>query len=147
MQVGQSLRLQTGRDVTLMTTGGMLDSALKAAAMLEQKGCSVSVISMPYLAPFDEAAVLEAARQTPAIVTIEEHGWGGLGTIVADVLARHRCGVYFHPMRLQAKPVKVSGSQEYLRQQHGIGIQDILEASLRIVDAARGASPNEGDEL
>ena len=131
------MRLKSGKDLTFLTTGGMLDSALKVAAMLEQKGYFASVISSPYLVPFDEAAVLQAASETPAILTIEEHGWGGLGTIVADVLARNRCGVYFHPLRLKAKPVKVSGSQEYLRQQHGIGVDDIFNAAVRIADEAR----------
>ena len=139
LEVGRSVRLKSGKDLTLFTTGGILDNALKVAALLEQKGYSAGVISAPYLVPFDEAAVLEAARETPAILTIEEHGWGGLGTIVADVLARNRCGVYFHPLRLKAKPVKVSGSQEYLRQQHGIGMDDIFKAAIKIADEARGA--------
>jgi transketolase len=140
LQVGQSLHVFSGRDLTLISTGGMLDSALQVRAMLAQNGYSVAVISMPYLVPLDESAILDAASQTPAIITLEEHGMGGLGAMVATVLARHRSGVYFHPMYLRSKPVKISGSQEFLRQQHGLGVNDILQASTYIADEARAAA-------
>ena len=133
LQVGQAVRLRDGKDLTVITTGGMLASGLGLAESLEKSGYTVSVVSMPYLVPFDEEAVLEAARTTPALMTIEEHGWGGLGTLVADVLARHACGIRFHPMRLKSKPVKVAGTTEYLRQQHGMGPADLLDSALGLL--------------
>jgi len=136
MQIGRAVKIRMGSDLTLISTGGMLDSALKVAQMLRREGISTAILSMPYLVPFDEGAILEAARKTPALLTIEEHGWGGLGTRTAEVLASHRCGVHFLPMRLRPEPIKVAGSREFLRDQHGIGIGAIFEGARRLHCAA-----------
>ncbi len=137
LSIGKALVVREGKDITLASTGGMLDSTLRVADLLNESGCSAAVLSFPYLRPFDTEAVLRAARRTRAIVTIEEHGWGGLGTLTAEVLAIHGCSVVFRTLRLKPSPVKVSGSQEYLRQQHGLGIDDIVNAAKELVTAKR----------
>jgi transketolase len=81
MQIGRALKIRLGSDLKLISTGGMLSSALSVAEMLGRQRISAAILSIPYLVPFDEAAILEAARKTPALLTIEEHGWGGLGTV------------------------------------------------------------------
>ncbi|MFA5954915.1 MAG: transketolase C-terminal domain-containing protein [Patescibacteria group bacterium] len=77
-------------DVALIATGPLVYEALLAAAALERQGKKVRVINMHTIKPIDEKALVQAARDAGAVVTIEEHQRnGGLGSAVAEVLVRH----------------------------------------------------------
>lgn len=85
-EIGKSVRLTEGDDVTVIATGLMVHEALKAAEMLKGE-IAVRVINMATIKPLDREAVIAAARETGAIVTAEEHSIiGGLGSAVADVV-------------------------------------------------------------
>ncbi|MCX7779453.1 MAG: transketolase family protein [Negativicutes bacterium] len=76
-----------GDDVALISSGIMLQKALDAAVALKARGIKARVIDMSTLKPLDVDAVLEAAKATNAVVTIEDHSIiGGLGSAVAQVL-------------------------------------------------------------
>ena len=60
-----------------------------------------AVLSVPTLHPFDTSAILDAARATGRLITVEEHGWGGLGTMVAEALATAGLGIRFRMLRLR----------------------------------------------
>jgi len=86
--VGKAIRMRDGTDVTLISIGGMLAGTCELARRLADRGISCRVESMHTLKPLDDETVRAAARETGAIVTVEEHGIvGGLGTAVAEVLA------------------------------------------------------------
>jgi transketolase len=86
--LGRANVLRKGTDVALITTGWMAALALDAAAALEKRGIGARVINMHTIKPLDERAVLAAARDYGAIVTVEEHSiLGGLGGAVAELLA------------------------------------------------------------
>lgn len=87
-QIGKSVQMRQGRDVTIISTGIMVAMSLKAAELLAAEGIEASVVNMHTIKPLDEAAVLEAAMQTGAIVTAEEHSvLGGLGAAVAELVS------------------------------------------------------------
>lgn len=87
---GKSTTLADGSDVTIMACGIMTQQALQAAKMLAEEGISARVINMSSIKPIDEAAIVQAAKETGAIVTCEEHTvMGGLGSAVAEVVVRH----------------------------------------------------------
>jgi transketolase len=116
--LGKAITVRPGRDVTLISTGGMLQEALLAADKVGAEGTSVRVLSMHTLKPLDEEAVLCAARETAAIVTAEEHSvTGGLGTAVADVLAQARGPMpAFRKYGIPDQLNHLIGSQSYLRR-------------------------------
>ena len=88
-QIGKAETLREGNDVAIVAVGTTVSSALQAAEDLAALGVECRVINMPTLKPFDDKAVLEAARDTGAVVTVEEHYiHGGLGSIVAQCLGR-----------------------------------------------------------
>ena len=88
-QPGRGVVLRRGTGVTIVATGVVVIDALEAAKRLEEKGISARVINIHTIAPFDEEIILEAARETGAIVTVEAHNViGGLGSAVAETLAR-----------------------------------------------------------
>jgi transketolase len=98
---GRFVSLREGRDATIIATGLGVKAALDAALLLEGKGLSVAVLDAVYLKPLDEEAVLAAARETGAILTVEEHNpHGGLGSAVADVLATSGLGIRFAKLAL-----------------------------------------------
>src|SRR5262249_53062436 len=76
----------------------------KARAILEGKGRSVRLVNMRSLAPIDELAVLEAARKTRLVVTIEDHFQvGGLYSIVCELLVRSGTSARVHPIALEQR--------------------------------------------
>lgn len=80
--------LKQGKDVTVIACGEMVSPALEAAQILGQEGISAGVIDMYCLKPIDERAIVEAARNSKCILTVEEHSpYGGLGSMVAQAVS------------------------------------------------------------
>jgi transketolase len=138
-RVGQAIILRDGRAVTLISTGSMLRTALHAANRLTAEGFPARVLSMHTLKPLDKEAVLAAARETDAIVTLEEHSiMGGLGGAVAEVLAEAGAeGVLFK--RIGLPPVFSSdvGSQEYLQYLNGLTPEHVSATVRELLTARR----------
>ncbi len=88
-QLGKAHMLRPGDDVTIVAIGDMVFQALEAARLLAQEGIETRVLNMASLRPLDEEAIVAAARETGAIVVAEDHSvHGGLGSLVAQVVAR-----------------------------------------------------------
>ncbi|MCP4610315.1 MAG: transketolase family protein [Planctomycetes bacterium] len=86
-EVGKSLQIRDGKDVAFVATGETVYPALKAAEEMEQSGYSCRVLSMHTIKPLDVEAVVRAAEECRAIVTVEEHRTaGGLGEACAAIL-------------------------------------------------------------
>lgn len=76
-----------GTDITIIACGEMVKPAQKAALILQQSGISCRVLDMYCVKPIDKAAVIKAAKETRAIVTVEEHSViGGLGAMVSQIV-------------------------------------------------------------
>jgi transketolase len=88
---GRWVRVREGRDATVIGHGIGVGLALAAAQDLAVEGIEVAVLDAAYLKPFDRDAIAEAAHETGALVTVEEHSEvGGLGSLVAEELGRQR---------------------------------------------------------
>ncbi|MCC3419287.1 MAG: transketolase [Microcoleus sp. PH2017_07_MST_O_A] len=131
-QIGKAISLQLGIDLTLISTGGMLQSVVLAAEKLASQGYSVQVLSMPTVYPLDESAIVQASKKTGKILTVEEHGLGGLGSAVAEVLALGEIPVKFKSLRLQREAIKVAGSQAVLRASQGLSLEEIVEVAISL---------------
>lgn len=130
-QLGKAIELTSGNDLTIISTGGMLETAVQAAALLGKTGLQTRVVSMHTVKPLDREAVLAAARETRAIFTLEEHSVvGGLGGAVAEVLAESgERPVTFRRFGLPSAFCCTVGSQEYLRVHYGL-VPDALAKSV-----------------
>ena len=85
--IGKGKVMRDGTDVTIIATGLEVNEAMIAADTLQAEGISVRVINMATIKPIDKDIILQAAAETGAIVTAEEHNViGGLGSAVAEVL-------------------------------------------------------------
>lgn len=87
-EIGKGVTLAEGNDVTIVATGIMVDVALEAKEELKKDGINARVINIHTLKPIDKDILIKAAKETGAIVTVEEHNViGGLGSAVAEVLS------------------------------------------------------------
>lgn len=87
-EIGKGNVLKEGSDVAIIANGLCVAEALEAAKKLEAEGINAKVINMATVKPLDEELVLEAAKETGKVVTVEEHSViGGLGSAVCDVLS------------------------------------------------------------
>ena len=87
-ELGKGNVLRNGKDVTIVATGLMVSEALIAAEDLEKEGISTKVINIHTIKPLDEKLIIEAAKETGKVVTVEEHSIiGGLSSAVCDTLS------------------------------------------------------------
>ena len=86
-EIGKGVVLREGKDVTIVATGLCVSSALEAADMLAEDGIEAKVINIHTIKPIDSDLLVEAAKETGKVVTVEEHSViGGLGGAVAECL-------------------------------------------------------------
>src|SRR5512137_1466235 len=88
LEIGKGLTLRKGNDLTLVATGAMVGRCARAAEELKQQGIDARLLEIHTLKPLDTELLLQAAAQTGALVTAEEHTIiGGLGSAVAEILS------------------------------------------------------------
>jgi transketolase len=147
---GKAIVAREGHDLTFISIGGMLANTLAAADNLKGRGYSVRVLSMPFAVPLDEDAILSAAAVTGVVLTVEEHGVGGLGAAVGECIARSGRGTVFVPLRLGRSPIKTAGSQEQLRALQGLSMEGLVcsaECALRQRPSKAERENNSGANL
>ena len=126
-KLGKAITVKEGSDITLMFCGPIGINVLHAAEALEKEGISCRVVSMHTIKPIDREAIVDAAKNTGGIITIEEHNLsGGLGSAVSEVL----CDEVVMPkvfQRFALPDVNVSliGHQEWIRDQYGLSAEKI----------------------
>lgn len=138
-RLGKAVRLCDGDDLTLISTGGLLETAVQTAELLRARGLNARVLSMHTLKPFDCDAVLAAARETRAIFTMEEHSiLGGLGGAVSEVLAEStEAPAVFKRFGLPSAFCHTVGTQEYLRAHYGLMPQPLAKAVIAVLESSR----------
>ena len=122
---GKAVLLADGSDLTIIASGTMVHLALNASETLKKENISVRVINIHTIKPLDERTIIRAARETGAVVTVEEHSiYGGLGSAVAEVLGEH-CPV---PMKIIGvnDVFGESGEYEELLEKHGLTSENIV---------------------
>lgn len=127
-QLGKARMLRQGSDLTLVAAGGILGVTLEVAAAMAELGVSCRVLSMHTVKPLDQQAILDAARETGGIITIEEHTVdGGLGGAVAECcLEAGAVPRVFRRIGLRAGFSSIVGSQDYLRRAYGLDRDGIV---------------------
>jgi transketolase len=134
-EIGKAARLREGRDVTLIANGVLVVRAMEAADLLAAEGIQARVLNMATIRPLDRQAIIDAAAETGAIVTAEEHTvFGGLGSAVAEVVVTN----HPVPMRILGVPgvFAPTGSEIWLLEHFGLTAQGIRDAARELVRPA-----------
>ena len=131
-KIGKSIKLKEGKDLTIISLGDMTHISLKAVEMLKEGGIGASLIDMPTVKPIDKTAIVDAARKTGAIVTVEDHQInGGLGGAVAEVLVEN------YPVAMKRIGIKdtfaESGDYNLLLEKYGLSSTHIVEACKEVL--------------
>jgi len=132
-EIGKAIVMKEGKDVTFVATGEPLIQVVQAVALLEQAGMSCGIISMHTIKPFDAGALLHAARNTRALITVEEHSvYGGLGERCASLLMEQ--GVHL-PFKIVGFPDEhtVTGSQMEIFKHYGISAQGLAQTARQLL--------------
>lgn len=127
-QIGRAVKLRDGEDITIIATGETVRVALDAEKIMKDSGISCRVLNMHTIKPLDEAAIIEAARETGRIITIEEHSiYGGLGAAVAEVVVREQPV----PMRIMGIPDEpaIAGKSPEVFRHYGLAPEQLAAAA------------------
>lgn len=125
-KIGKASVLTGGNDLTIVACGHMVTKALDAAKRLKDKNINARVINLHTPKPIDENALVKAAKETGAVLTVEEHTiYGGMGSAVAEVLVE-KCPV---PMKLMGirGAFGVSGEPSKLFEYFNLTEESILK--------------------
>lgn len=128
VQIGKGMLIKGGKDVTIIATGAMVGRCLQALEIISKSGISARLIEIATIKPIDRQIIRQAAEETGAIVTAEEHTIvGGLGSAVAEVLVED------YPVPLVRIGIndtftRTSLNCDSLLDAYGMGNNDILEA-------------------
>ena len=130
--LGKAVTMRQGKDATIIAMGIMVTKALQASDILAKQGIDCRVINMHTLKPLDEEAIVRAASETHAIVVAEEHlAHGGLGSRVAQVVAREKpVPMFFVNLK---DSYALSGKADELLQRYGLTAKDVEEAVRSVV--------------
>jgi transketolase len=131
-KIGQAEIFRKGGDITIIACGMMVAKALEAAAKLEKKKVEARVINCHTIKPLDKKTIVQAAKETGAILTVEEHNViGGLGSAVSELLSQN------HPVPMRIMGIEdqfgESGSVEELFKEHGLTSDDIVDNVLELI--------------
>jgi transketolase len=133
-QFGRAVQLRDGSDVALVATGGTVGEALNAAEALASDGISARVLNVHTIKPLDEDALLAAASDCRAVVTVEDHSaHGGLGGAVAEVLASRNGRMA--PLRIiGTRTFGESGTASELYERFGLDAAGIARTAREVLD-------------
>jgi transketolase len=137
VKFGKGYILKPGKDITLFSTGTILTEVEKAALIIEKerKGLSVEIIHLHTVKPLDNKLVIERISKRKAIFTIEEHNIiGGLGGAIAELICEYSSKkIIFKRIGIHDIYLEEIGSQEYLRNRHGISAKKIANQILKLL--------------
>ncbi|MBO5575041.1 MAG: transketolase family protein [Ruminococcus sp.] len=133
-EIGKGIKLRDGKDITIVATGLMVYEAVEAAKTLAANGIEATVINIHTIKPIDKDIIVEAAKQTGLVLTVEEHSViGGLGEAVCDVLCEN------YPTKVVKIGVNdvygYSGPAVDLLKKFGLSAENIVKTATEAVKA------------
>ena len=124
--------LTEGSDVAIIACGEMVRPALDAAELLKVQGISATVVDMYCVKPLDTEAVIKAASGAKAVLTVEEHApFGGLGSMVAQVVGEH-CPRKVKNLSLPDAPV-ITGTSKEVFDYYGLNAEGIAKSAVELL--------------
>ncbi|MGS4666363.1 transketolase family protein [Citrobacter farmeri] len=123
---GAVVTLREGDSLALVATGSTVHEIVDAAALLADSGIQATVVSVPSIRPCDTQALLAAVKGCKAMITVEEHNInGGLGSLVAEVLAEAGTGAVLKRLGIPDGEYAAAADRGWMRQHHGFDAESI----------------------
>ena len=127
----KAVKIRDGKDLSVITNGETLAEVIDAAEILKEKGVDIEILHVPTVKPIDKNSVIETAKKTKLVITVENHSIiGGLGSAVCEVLSEN----------LPTKTVRIgindefgqSGEQRALMEHYGLTSEKLAERFMEI---------------
>jgi transketolase len=137
LSIGKGIVRRQGTDLSIVACGSMTGRSMQAADVLASRGIKARVIEIHTVKPLDTGLILQAAAETSAIVTAEEHTViGGLGSAVAEALA-------VQPVPLAMVGIHDAFSRtgpdpESIMDACGMGVSDIVDSAVSVLGRKKG---------
>ena len=127
-EIGKAITLREGDDLAIVACGDMVSIACHASDELQKQGIHARVINMHTIKPFDEEAIIDAAKNTKGIITMEEHSvYGGLGAMVCECIAQN------HPIKVRVlafpDEITTSGTAQELFDYYGLSVENVVKVA------------------
>jgi transketolase len=130
--LGRAQRIRDGEDAVLVACGSVASEAAAAADGLAARGVRAGVLVVASVAPAPIDDLVAALGRVPLALTVEGHYVnGGVGSLVAEVIAEHRLGCRLLRCGVRRGPDGVSGSQRWMQEAHGLSASALAETVAR----------------
>lgn len=127
--------LREGDEIALVAMGSTVHEAVDAAAQLAEQGISAQVVSVPSIRPLDRDALFAALQGVKHIISIEEHNVnGGVGSIVAEVLAENGHGATLKRLGIPDGEYAIAADRKDMRAYHGFDVAGIVNQTLALIN-------------
>ncbi|MDF7650077.1 transketolase family protein [Pantoea sp. Acro-805] len=134
---GQIDVLREGKEVALVAMGSTVHEVVHAAEQLQEQGISAGVIAIPSIRPCDTQRLQELLNHYSAVITVEEHNVnGGVGSLVAEVLAEGGCGIPLLRLGIPDGQYAIAGDRASTRAHHGIDAASVVKSAVRMCAGA-----------
>jgi transketolase len=131
--------LSEGEDVAIVALGSIAAEASEAATMLAQQGISAAVAAVASVQPAPVKDLVELMSEIPSVVTVEAHyRTGGLGSLVAEVIAEHRLRCRLVRRAVEVMPRGTTGTLAFLNDFHGLSARSLAESIATELSRAYG---------
>jgi transketolase len=135
--LGRAQVIGEGTDVALFTLGPVATEALDARRLLAERGVSATVVIISSVAPAPTEDLLEVLPKVQLAVTVEAHYvTGGVGSLVAEVIAEHGMGCRLVRAAVRSTPRGDTGSADYLHARHGLSAVALADVAVKALDLA-----------
>ena len=141
--LGRAQRVRDGDDLLIVAMGSVAIEAVAAADLLRERGITASVLIVASVSPAPAADLIEALGRVPLALTVEAHYiTGGVGSLVAEVIAEHRLDCRLVRCAVDAVPDGITGSANYLHERNGLSRTALVERAARELGESRsGRAP------
>jgi len=133
LEIGKGIVRREGNDLALIACGTMVGRCLKAAEVLALRGIDARVVEIHTIKPMDIDLICQAAAETQAVITAEEHSVvGGLGSAVAEVLSERQL-TRIHRIGIPDTFARTGPDPETLMDAFGLAVEDIVTAAEKLM--------------
>ena len=136
LQLGQGIMLSPEAEILVIASGNILQTAKEAVDALKAQDIKVQLMSLPFLKPVDHDWLVQSLKDKKIVFTVEEHSIiGGLGSIIAELIAENGLDVRLKRLGVNDEYYKVIGKQDYMRDLAGVSAEKIIDHVKQYVTA------------
>lgn len=135
-EIGKANVMRKGKDITIIATGETVKPAIEASDELKKLGVECRVLNMHTIKPLDEEAIINAAKETGHIITVEEHSiYGGLGAAVSEVVVQNA------PVPMKIVGIKdeaaITGTSKEIFNYYGLNKENLVNLAKELIEKTK----------